>query len=522
MRTIQGTMSPLLILVGLAGLPGGQILAGDEVEKALRIGVGHFHAETCTFCPRPTTIADFEAYGSPTTGDAVFEALSWNEYIKGFLHGAKQFNGVEVEGIYAVNYPGVGSFGSWVTPEAFDRFAGTMAERFAQAEDLDCIYLSLHGGMAVTGIPRPEAELVRRIREQMGDDIPIIGTFDLHGNEDRELGKYMDVALVTKRYPHYDDRLQGERAARVLVQMMRGNFKPTMVIRKPGVITPSVVQWTGAAPARDIMARATRWEEDNADVFVSVFFGFAYADVPDAGAAVVVVTNDDQALAEEIAADMSNYIWRLREQFAGQVFPDAAEGARRAIAAAKAGKRLVVIADHADRSGNSTHILEQLIEQQSQNFFIAALADPRALEILLTQGRESGEEVTLKLGGYADKFAGNPVTVTGTLDYIGPFQSEEVTAPTVAVINIGNNNRIALTPEYYQAWQPDVFDGFHVDIESTDILVVKSRVHFRRGFEDTGLAKAIIVVDAPGWGPADLSTLEYRNVSADIYPLSEH
>jgi microcystin degradation protein MlrC len=52
-----------------------------------------------------------------------------------------------------------------------------------------------------------------------------------------------------------------------------------------------------------------------------------------------------------------------------------------------------------------------------------------------------------------------------------------------------------------------------------DIIVLKSRVHFWRGFVEDGLAKAVVVVDPPGLGPADVSTIPYRHASRDIYPI---
>ncbi|HUU51671.1 MAG TPA: MlrC C-terminal domain-containing protein, partial [Candidatus Heimdallarchaeota archaeon] len=56
-------------------------------------------------------------------------------------------------------------------------------------------------------------------------------------------------------------------------------------------------------------------------------------------------------------------------------------------------------------------------------------------------------------------------------------------------------------------------------LEELDIIVLKSRVHFRRGFHETGLAGSIFEVDAPGLGPADLTVLPYKNIPKDIYPV---
>ena len=73
----------------------------------------------------------------------------------------------------------------------------------------------------VRGVPRPEAEIARRIRQIVGPDIPIAGSFDLHGNEDEQFLQWANAAFVTKRYPHYDAALQGERSARFLYRSLR-------------------------------------------------------------------------------------------------------------------------------------------------------------------------------------------------------------------------------------------------------------------------------------------------------------
>jgi microcystin degradation protein MlrC len=64
----------------------------------------------------------------------------------------------------------------------------------------------------------------------------------------------------------------------------------------------------------DIMERARRWECRTHDTYVSVAFGFAYADVPNVGATVMVVANNNQKLADKIADDMSDYIRRVRKK----------------------------------------------------------------------------------------------------------------------------------------------------------------------------------------------------------------
>lgn len=480
----------------------------SEKQKTIRIAVARFSHETCTFCPKPTTIEDWEYYGPPTS-----DFINTDRgYIGGFKSMCEEYGSIELVGILSPRGARGGSSGSWITKEAFDKYSSGIVDDLRQAGHLDGVFLSLHGAMAVTDIPKPEAELVRKVRKAVGE-IPIMITLDLHANEDHELSDAADAVFIVKRYPHYDTWLQGERAARVMIKTIRGDFKPTMATRKPGVITPSVFQGTGVSPAMEIMERARRWECQYRDAYVSVAFGFAYADVPDVGATVMVVTNNDQQLADKIADDMSNYIWRMRKVFAGKKLPKTKEGVAMAIEAAKAGKTPVVIADHSDRTGGSTHILQELINQEAKNFCIATLRDEKAIEEIQSKAKV-GESITINVGGYSDKFAGSPVRIEGKVEFLAEYGRG-----TVAVLAFGENNRIILTPQLMQVTTPDIFEPLGIKLEALDIIVLKSRVHFRRGFYETGLAGAIFEVDTPGWGPADLTLLPYKNIPKDIYPV---
>jgi len=477
-------------------------------SKKFRVAVATFSHETCTFCPGKTTVEDWEYYGPPTR-----DFINTDRgYIGGFKSACEEYGNVELIGITSPRDARGGSSGSWLTQEAFDKYSGLIVEDLKSLGPFDGVFLALHGAMAVEGIPKPEAELVRRVRQVVGS-IPIMVTLDLHANEDQELAEAADAVFIIKRYPHYDTFLTGETAARVMIKTLRGLYKPTMAVRKPGVITPSVFQGTGTSPAMEIMERARVWECEYPDTYVSVAFGFAYADVPDVGATVMVVTNNNRELAEKIAQDMSDYIWRLRHAFAGKKLPKTKEGVAAAIAAAKEGRVPVIIADHSDRTGGSTHILEELLKQGAKNFCLATLRDERALELIRTKHRV-GDSLSINLGGYSDEFAGNPVRVEGEVEFIGQFGRE-----AVAVLRFGQNNRVILTPVLMQVTDPKIFKALGLNLKEIEILVLKSRVHFRRGFVDTGLAGAVIEVDAPGWGPADLTLLPYKNIPQDIYPV---
>jgi microcystin degradation protein MlrC len=511
LKKTGGSMKKHLVLMScIFCLISGFIHCGKSRPEIMRIAVAQFSHETCTFCPDSTTIEDWEYYGPPTR-----EILDSEQgYIGGFKTMCREFGNIELAGILSPRGARGGSSGSWNTREAFDKYTGLIVEDLEERGPFDGVFLSLHGAMAVTGIPKPEAEIVRRVREAVGD-IPIMVSLDLHANEDHELAEAADGVLIIKRYPHYDTALTGERTARLMVNTIRGDYHPVMAVRKPGVITPSVYQGTGVSPAMEIMERARRWECRYPGVYVSVAFGFAYADVPDVGATVMVVTNNDQKLADRIADDMNDYIWRMREVFAGKVLPGTKEGAAMAVTAVEQKKTPVVLADHADRTGGSTHVLAELIRQEASNFCIATLRDENAIDEI-AENYQTGDSIQIEVGGHTDRFAGDPVFLDGILTFFGEYGRDRA-----AVISFGVNNHVILTPHLHQVTTTAIYEPLGIDLESIDIFVLKSRVHFRRGYVENGFAETIIEVDAPGLGPADLSLLPYQNIPDDLYPLNK-
>jgi microcystin degradation protein MlrC len=378
------------------------------------------------------------------------------------------------------------------------------------------VYLALHGAMGVRGVPRPEAELARRVREVVGPGVPIAGTFDLHGNEDEAFLRYADFAFVTKRYPHYDAALQGARAARAIHRVASETYRPTTATRKPGIITATVHQWTGQSPSMDIMERARRWEARETDVFVSVFYGYPWTDVPDVGATVHVMTNDDQALADEIADDMSDFMWRVREDFAVGSYPLPDEAARIVRRALDEGAVPVAVGDHSDRPGDATHIIRAFRRAGIPRVLHGAISDPAALDALAEAGAEPGDAFDRAIGGFTPS-GGTPERVVGTLTWFGAWQGYD----RVAVVSFDEGSAVIIVPAYTQIMDPEAFRFGPLAPEDFDVFVVKSRVHFRRGFDETGFAPTIVVVEAPGpfVGTTYLDALPYENVDLSrLYP----
>ena len=100
------------------------------------------------------------------------------------------------------------------------------------------------------------------------------------------------------------------------------------------------------------------------------------------------------------------------------------------------------------------------------------------------------------------------IKIKGKVLFFGPRWGYE----NIAAIGFGNNNVLIITPTYKQIIVPEALEFGPIDPKNYDVFVVKSRVHFRRGFDETGYAKTIFVVDAPGdwFGTIRLDALDYK------------
>ncbi len=485
-------------------------------DKTYRVAVISFVHETCTYCPDPADLDAWLATGDPT--NLLFS--SGTGYIGGFEQRMAAYTGVELTGITSPAGMPVGGTGrSWNTPEVWEFFTSRMMQELKEKGPFDGVHLAVHGSMAVEGVARPEAELARMVRRIVGDDAVLTMTLDLHACVDAELvaDDAVDAVFSVKRFPHYDATLMGQRAADVMIRTLDGTYNPVVATRKPGVITPSFFQGTVRYPAREIMERARRWENRERDVYVSVNFGFAYADVPDNGASIYVVTNNDPDLANRIADDMNEFYWNHREDFVFKDIFGPGDGVAHAIEAVEASETPVVIADGCDRTGGATWITHELIKQGASNFAVGTIADPELFEKLTEKGLSAGERTgRIKVGGTTDIFSGDPVELDdAVLEFIDR---------SYLVLLFGNNNRIIVSPALRQITAPEWHARVGIDFDELDIVVHKTRVHFFRGYYETGIAGdeypgTIVKIEVPGWGPADITKINFVNGGQYLYPL---
>jgi microcystin degradation protein MlrC len=487
----------------------------------LRLALAGFALESVTFLPETTGIADFER--SAKRGQQIVEhARGTNSVLGGYVTVAER-SGIELVGLVSVNAGAAAA----ASEEALEKYtAEIVGGLLAHQASLDGLLLHLHGALATPNERQADLHVLRAIRQTMGEDFPVAVGMDLHGNLAEQTIKLADVVTGYYFSPHTDMARTGERAAELLVRKLRGEIRPTMALKKPGIMLPSIYTATTLEPLAELIRCARTAESADADVLdVSVFCGFAYADVPDCGMSVVVVTDNDHVKAGVVADNLSKLAWDWRERlFKRELIHSVSSGLDEAERIVESGASPVCILEHADRLNDSTYVLREMISRDTHRAYLPFMFDPDSALACIASG--AGQSVTLSLAGKSSPQAGGPIEVQAQIlwaDYktftiSGPlYTGVEIDVGASALIRIGGI-MVSLISVQWSAIDLDCFSKFDLAPEQFDYVVLRSKTHFRHVYEP--LCSAIVIIDTPDWGPAELSTLPYQYAPQESFPLS--
>src|SRR3546814_4094415 len=139
------------------------------------------------------------------------------------------------------------------------------------------------------------------------------------------------------------------------------------------------------------MRQARAWEaRDPAVLDVSVFCGFAYADVPDCGMSVIVMADGDDGLVQRVADDLSGQCRLLRHQLYKRALVHGVEdGVTRAAAAAERAAKPVVPLENADRMKDSTYGLREQMRREAGPAMVPYMWVPAAAAARIADGEGS-------------------------------------------------------------------------------------------------------------------------------------
>lgn len=488
-----------------------------------RVAVGGIVHETHAFAEQPTGREQFAAQAL-YAGAALIDAMAGSSSaIGGILAGGAAAGLALLPTLYAAAMPG-----GVVTAATYAELRQALIASLAALAPLDGVLLALHGAMVAEGEPDVEGDLLAHVRAVVGPTTPVVVVLDMHGNLSPRSVELADVLVAFDTNPHIDPFERGRDAAALMGRLLRGELRPTAALARPPLLLAPQATGTADLPLRAAHARAAELKADPRVAAICVMGGFAYADSPDTGAAIVVTTDDDPALARALADELADLLLAHRHAALPACYP-ADEGVRRAMAMAGGP---IILVDSADNigggtPGDGTDALRALLAAGAEEAAVV-LADPAAVAACWAAG--AGASVELAVGGKVDRWHGEPVAVRGVVrrlsegsfpcelkaNHFAAFYGDTITMGRTAWLRVGGVNLI-LTERKTPPFDLAQLRGVGVIPEQQKLIVVKSAVAYRAAY--LPIAAGVVELDTAGLCSANLARFPYRRLRRPIFPL---
>ena len=365
----------------------------------------------------------------------------------------------------------------------------------------DAIALIAHGAGMADGYDDVEADILMKLRNRFGYDIPIGITLDLHGNISQEMIELCNITVGCKEYPHTDSYETAREMFQLLCRQVHHNpFGKAM--RKLNFKIPSAAGCTLDGPGLDIKNFCLQLQKENPELLnATVFHGFNASDVSFGGVSVVT-TATTTAKAEDFANIISNYVLTVKEKFIVPVYT-----VSQAIDLAQTSVKPVVINESTDNPGSGhpgdgTLLLQEMIHRNIPGSIYAGIYDPQVAEEAFSLG--AGKYITCCLGAKVDHKHGSPIAINnaqilavsdGNFIQHSPMGYGANSKLGKTVLLRINNVKVVVNSIRSQTFDDGPLRLVGIDWQDCSIIALKSLQHFRAWW--TGKAETIIPIYAP-------------------------
>ncbi len=497
--------------------------------KSLKVLVAGYQHETNTFAPSKADWAAFnrgDDFPAFIHGQAMLDRLTGvNLPAGGFIDAAKTRGWQLVPSSWCGASPS-----SYVTQDAFERISAAVLSDVGRG-GFDAVYLDLHGAGVAEHVDDTEGELITRIRQVVGQDIPIVASLDLHANVTQRMLQQADALVSYRTYPHIDMAATGELAAQLLARRLQLGRKEPLHYRRLPFLIPLNAQSTWMQPAADLYDALAELDRDFGTC-LSFCMAFPASDFAECGP--VVWAHGEQA-AEAVdrlfALVAEPTQWTLE-------FLSARDAVAQSLARAERARKPLVIADTQDNPGaggdsNTTGLLHALLQQGAGKKFPGQIAlglmfDPQAAQAAAAAG--VGATLSITLGTAVPTFTGQH----SDPEVAGQFKVRAVSDGTVTLkglmmtghtANLGpcaclevDGILVAVASGQMQMLDRELFRMVGITPEAMKIIVVKSSNHFRADFTPLveNAATDILIAKAAGPMAADPADLPWKNLPDSI------
>ena len=395
-------------------------------------------------------------------------------------------------------------------------------------DEIDGIYLMLHGASEVEGLGSGDHHILKAIRERVGAYIPITVACDPHGNLCQE---YVEAATVIRSYresPHTDARATKRKMAALICELVNHRQNIHAVYRKLPLILGGEQSVSADEPVSSINRYMDQLEQDPRILSCSWHVGYIRHDTDVAGCGIVVVpaTEADQAYAETIADQLAAYVWDRRHEFHYTGLTAEPEEALR-MALDFEGKP-AVITDSGDNmtsgaAGWNTSILRQCLAlpELKKTFLFAPIVDPQAFARLKEQA--VGQTVAIELGTGRDALS-ESVSLNVTLrqfnqicKFTNGVYEREMTECALVHIE-GTPIDVLISNLSYAVINKHQLEHLGLDWRQYDVTVLKQGYIFP---DFKAEAQFYVMSLTGGATPQDTKHIPFKLIQRPMYPIDE-
>jgi len=491
----------LLLVIALGSIFGVSSCKNGKESDPKRILTLGIRNESNTFSTLPTKKEDFKTL----RGEEVLKDQQWAQY------ALEQ--GVElIPTLHAYAWPG-----GVVEKRAFDDFKNEILDSIRNAGHIDAIYMDMHGALHAEGYDDAQATLIKEIREIVGDDMLITGSFDLHGNLSPDFVKNINILTGYRTAPHRDGAETKERAIRLLLDAMNRGLKPHIECVTIPILVPGEKSITEVEPLKSIYEQIPGVAEKEGLMDASIFAGYCWADLPRSAMRVFVMAEDQKyaQAAKSEAVNLAQQIWDKREDMKLDVPSGSADEMIRKSKEYKG--KTVFISDSGDNTtagapGDNPQVLAALLKNNVKNALVAGIVDNDTFQKCLKEGK--GKTINLSLGGVVDYVFGKPLPIKGKILSVTPDSMNEAGKGSV-VLDVNGITVVVMNARRSFTTVAD-FSEIELDPLSYDIVVVKLGYLYP---ELRDIAPVHLIALTSGFCNLDMRTLPFEKVNRPSYPL---
>ncbi|MDD9856239.1 MAG: M81 family metallopeptidase [Gammaproteobacteria bacterium] len=485
------------------------------MNKKHRVFVASIATETNTFSPLKTELRDFkgsfyaapgEHPKTPTLCSAVFPVAR---------ETANQYGWELIEGTAAWAEPG-----GVVSNKCWHFLRRQLLDELRAAMPVDIVLLGLHGAMIAQDCLDCEGNLLKRIREVVGDGVVVGATLDPHSHLSFQQTRNADILVAFKEFPHTDFVIAAENLCALAARAVSGEIRPAISVFDCKMID---LLPTNREPMRGFIDRIVNMEGKGGVLSISVIHGFMAGDSPDLGSKIMVITDGNHAEGDALSRQLGLELFGYR----GTTAPDLLTAKAAVDRAHSTAAGPVVIADIWDNpgggvAGDGTALLHHAIQRKLTDIAFGTIWDHDAVRECFSAG--VGAKFRLRFGGKMSSAVGEPVDADVVV-HNNVRNAKQSFGPSIVPLGDAswiemNGIHVILNTVRSQVFAPDLFSNFGLDPASMRILVVKSTNHFHDAFAP--LASDILYASVDGYYPNDPRTNHYEHLGRDIWPRVEH